>query len=104
MKPIRFLGNSLDCLREFPIDARQDAGYQLDRVQRGKQAHDFKPMPAIGKGVEEIRVRDETGAFRVIYTTRLDSPVRSMCSTLSRRRRRPHQDATSSWRKRDSSN
>ena len=28
-------------------------------------------MPAIGKGVEEIRVADETGAFRVIYTARL---------------------------------
>ena len=25
-------------------------------VQRGKQPNDFKPMPAIGKGVEEIRV------------------------------------------------
>ena len=35
MKPIRFLGNSLECLREFPDDARQDAGYQLDQLQRG---------------------------------------------------------------------
>lgn len=75
MKPIRFLGNSLECLREFPIDARQDAGFQLDRVQRGHPAHDFKPMPAVGKGVEEIRVRDEAGAFRVIYTARLADAV-----------------------------
>ena len=37
MKPINFLGNSLECLREFPEDARHDAGYQLDQVQRGKQ-------------------------------------------------------------------
>ena len=75
MKPIRFLGNSLECLREFPIEARQDAGFQLDRVQRGELAHDFKPMPAVGKGVEEIRVRDEAGAFRVIYTARLADAV-----------------------------
>ena len=75
MKPIRFLGNSLECLREFAIDARQDAGFQLDRVQRGKPAHDFKPMPAIGRGVEEIRVRDEAGAFRVIYTARMAEAV-----------------------------
>ena len=27
-------------------------------------------MPAIGKGVEEIRVRDDSGIFRVIYTAR----------------------------------
>ena len=75
MKPIRFLGNSLECLREFPVDARQDAGFQLDRVQRGEPAHDFKPMPAVGRGVEEIRVRDEAGAFRVIYTARLANAV-----------------------------
>ena len=40
------------------------------QVQRGEQPDDFKPMPAIGKGVEEIRVWDETGAYRVIYTAR----------------------------------
>jgi phage-related protein len=56
MKPARFLGDSLKCLREFPMDARQDAGKQPDRVQRGLQPIDFKPMPSIGKGVEEIRV------------------------------------------------
>jgi phage-related protein len=49
---------------------RQDAGYQLDLVQRGSQPDDFKSMPTIGKGVEEIRVRDETSAWRVIYTAR----------------------------------
>ena len=53
MKPIRFLGDSLKRLREFPDDARQDAGYQLDKVQRGEQPDDFKPMAAVGKGVEE---------------------------------------------------
>ena len=30
-------------------------------------ADDFKPMPAIGKGVEEIRVPEPSGAWRVIY-------------------------------------
>ncbi len=67
MKPVRFLGDSLKCLRDIPEDARQDAGYQLDTVQRGEQPDDFKPMQSIGKGVEEIRVRDDTGAYRIIY-------------------------------------
>lgn len=75
MKPVRFLGNSLKNLRDFPIDARQDAGRQLDRVQRGNQPDDFKPMPSIGKGVEEIRVCDDAGIFRVIYTARLVDAV-----------------------------
>ena len=70
MKRLRFLGDSLNCLREFPADAKHDAGFQLDKVQRGEQPDDFKPMPAIGKGVEEIRVRDDSGIYRVIYTAR----------------------------------
>ncbi|MDE2095154.1 MAG: type II toxin-antitoxin system RelE/ParE family toxin [Burkholderiales bacterium] len=75
MKPIRFLGDSLKRLREFPEDARQDAGYQLDKVQRGEQPDDFKPMPSIGQGVEEIRVWDEAGTFRLIYTARIGNTV-----------------------------
>ncbi len=75
MKPVRFLGDSLERLREFPEDARHDAGYQLEQVQRGEQPDDFKPMPSIGKGVEEIRVRDDSGIYRVIYTARIADAV-----------------------------
>jgi len=75
MKPVQFLGDSLQCLRDFPADARQDAGYQLDKVQRGLQPDDFKPMPTIGKGVEEIRIRDDSGTYRVVYTARLADAV-----------------------------
>lgn len=75
MKQIRFLGDSLKRLREFPEDAKHAAGYQLDKVQHGEQPDDFKPMPSIGKGVEEIRVWDDSGTYRVIYTARLADAV-----------------------------
>lgn len=75
MKLLQFLGDSLKCLREFPEDARHDAGYQLEKVQRGEQPDDFKPMPSIGKGVEELRVWDDSGTYRVIYTARLADAV-----------------------------
>ncbi|WP_122152561.1 type II toxin-antitoxin system RelE/ParE family toxin [Paraburkholderia sp.] len=75
MKPVRFLGDSLKCLREFPEDARHDVGYQLDKVQRGHQPDDFKPMPSIGRGVEELRVWDESGTYRVVYTARVAEAV-----------------------------
>jgi phage-related protein len=67
VKPMAFLGTSLDDLRNFPADIRRQAGYQLDRVQRGLDPDDWKPMPLVGAGVREIRVRDRAGAFRVIY-------------------------------------
>ena len=47
MRPVRFLGDSLKCLRDFPESARHDAGYQLDKVQRGAQPDDFKPLAAV---------------------------------------------------------
>ena len=75
MKTLRFLGDSLKCLRKFPDDARHDAGYQLDKVQRGEQPDDFKSMPLIGKGAEEIRLWDDTGTYRVIYTARIADSI-----------------------------
>ncbi len=44
-------------------------------AQRGEQPDDFKPMPSIGRGVEEIRIWDEAGTFRVIYTARIGDTV-----------------------------
>jgi phage-related protein len=69
-KPVLFLGDALNCLRGFPAKARREAGHQIDKLQHGLQPDDFKPMPAVGLGVEEIRLRDASGAFRVIYVAR----------------------------------
>ncbi len=71
MKPIASVGGALDALRDFPASARREAGHQLDRVQRGLDPDDWKPMTSIGSGVREIWVRDETGTFRIIYIAAL---------------------------------
>ncbi len=75
VKDVVFIGNSLDVLRSFPERARRMAGFQLDRAQRGLKPFDWKPMTSIGPGVEEIRIRDEHGAFRVIYLARLSDAI-----------------------------
>jgi phage-related protein len=36
-------------------------------VQRGLEPEDWKTMRTVGAGVKEIRVRDASGAYRVIY-------------------------------------
>jgi phage-related protein len=67
-KPVTFHGDSLDRLRDFPEDADSDeGGHELYRVQKGLDPSDWKPMPTVGAGVREIRLRDAGGAFRVIY-------------------------------------
>ena len=67
LKPLAFLGTSLDELRAFPDAARREAGHQLDRVQRGLEPDDWKSIPSVGPGVREVRMRDQAGAFRVFY-------------------------------------
>ena len=59
----------------FPETARQRAGYELFMVQIGREPKDFKPLPSVGRGAHEIRVRDDAGAFRVIYVARFDDAV-----------------------------
>lgn len=75
MKPIVFCADSLDGLRDFPSDARQQAGFQLDKVQHGANPDDWKPMKTVGSGVREIRIWEESGAFRVIYLAKLEDAV-----------------------------
>lgn len=67
MKPIIFLGDSLARLRDFPEQARSQAGYQLREVQKGLDPGNWKPMKTVGPGVQEIRIREAAGAFRIIY-------------------------------------
>lgn len=74
-KPVEFRGSALDDLRSFPMSARREAGHQLDQVQHGQEPDDWKPMPTIGQGVREIRIRDATGAFRVVYVAKFSDAV-----------------------------
>lgn len=75
LKPILFAGDVLDTIRAFPASVRRAAGFQLEKVQRGLPPDDWKPMPTVGSGVNEIRIRDATGAFRVIYVAKLEAAV-----------------------------
>ena len=66
MKPIAFLGSSLESIRNFPEPVKREAGFELDKVQRGDEPKDWKAMSGIGVGVREIRIR-VGGEWRVIY-------------------------------------
>jgi phage-related protein len=40
---------------------------RLHQVQRGDEPDDWKPIRTVGQSVREIRIHEESGAFRVIY-------------------------------------
>ena len=75
MKPARFIGTAQADLVRFPKAARLRAGHELYMVQVGREPADWRPMPSIGPGVREIRVRVATGAFRVFYVASLGDVV-----------------------------
>ncbi len=56
-KPIEWLGSSKQDLRDFPVMARQRAGYQLALIQDGEEPVDWKPMDSVGAGAREIRIK-----------------------------------------------
>lgn len=74
LKPIEWLGDRLARLRDAPLDVSDDAGYQLELVQRGGNPLDFKPMPAVGAGVMEIRVHCYN-EYRAFYVARFEEAV-----------------------------
>jgi phage-related protein len=75
VKRVRFLGDSLKAIKAFPLESRKGAGFELKRVQAGLAPNDSKPMPTIGRGVEEIRIWGESGTFRVMYTATMEDFV-----------------------------
>ena len=65
-KRIEWEGDSYQVICGFPELARRDAGFQLGLIQAGRKPIDWKPMPSIGAGVQEIRI-NAGGAYRIIY-------------------------------------
>lgn len=92
MKPITFLGDSLSRLRDFPDDVRSEAGFQLHEVQAGREPDDWKPLTSVGKGVREIRIRDSSGAFRIIYLAKLVDRVLVLHAFQKKTQATPKQD------------
>lgn len=92
MKRLVFLGDARNELRRFPENARREAGVQLHKVQLGLEPSDWKPMPTVGQGVREIRIRDEHGAFRVIYLASLGEAVYVLHAFQKKSQQAPKRD------------
>ncbi|MCP4656181.1 MAG: type II toxin-antitoxin system RelE/ParE family toxin [bacterium] len=73
-KRIYWMGSSRNDLRSFPRRARRKAGFQLRAVQLGQRPTESEPLPTVGRGVEEIRIRTN-GAHRVFYVAKFKDAV-----------------------------
>jgi len=91
VKPVRFVGSSLDDLRNFPAEARRQAGFELYAVQRGLEPADWKPMSVVGAGVREIRIH-VLGEWRVLYIAKLSEAVYVLHSFQKKSGKTKHED------------
>ena len=74
-KQIRWVGSAYDDLLAFPRDARKEAGFQLGKVQAGLEPADWKPFDDVDPGTREIRIRDASGIYRVMYAARFEEAI-----------------------------
>ena len=87
------MASSRSDVRAFPRDARRLAGFQLRRVQRGLEPFDWKPMPAVGPGVREIRVHTAL-EHRVLYIAKFAEAVYVLHAFEKRTRKTPQRDVS----------
>ena len=73
MKSAVFHPKARDVIREFPEDVRREFGKVIFDLQKGQKLSMplSRSMTSVASGVEELRVRDRSGAYRVFYYTRL---------------------------------
>ncbi len=91
MKPLNFIGSSLDDLRNFPEEARKAVGFELYAVQRGLEPRDWKPTPGIGRGVKEIRIHI-LGEWRILYVAKFEDVVYVLHSFQKKTQKTSHHD------------
>lgn len=59
----------------MPVDVRHHIGLELMRIQFGGQPTNFKSMSTVGPGAYEIRARDASGTYRVIYVAKFEAAI-----------------------------
>ncbi|MDZ4356550.1 MAG: type II toxin-antitoxin system RelE/ParE family toxin [Variovorax sp.] len=74
-KEIRWVGSSYADLLTFPLEPRRAAGFELGKVQAGLDPTDWKPFNDVGAGTREIRLRDASGIYRVMYVAKFEEAV-----------------------------
>ena len=74
-KQIRWVGSAYHDLLAFPKDARKNAGFQLGKAQAGLEPADWKPFDEVGAGTREIRIREASGIYRVMYVAKFEEAI-----------------------------
>ena len=71
LKPVEWVGNSLEDLKEFPEEVQQVVGYALYLAQCGEKHRSAKPLKGFkGAGVLEFVEDFDGNTYRAVYTVK----------------------------------
>lgn len=74
-KPLVWIADSLEAVRGFPEEVKDEVGAALFHAQLGGKHVKAKPLRHIGQGILEV-VSDHRGdTYRVVYTVKLEGRV-----------------------------
>ena len=93
-KEIRWVGSAYDDLLAFPQEPRREAGFQLGKVQAGLEPADWKPFDNVGAGTKEIRIKEASGAYRVMYVAKFEEAIYVLHCFQKKTRTTSKQDKT----------
>jgi len=64
-------------ISSWPTEIKKELGSVLTLLQKGMSVGmpDVRPLPAVGKGVSEIRVSDGSGTYRAFFVVRTEAGI-----------------------------
>jgi phage-related protein len=77
VKPALFHPKARVVLQGFPEDVRREIGKAIFDLQKGQKLLMplSRSMPSVAPGVEELRIKDRAGAYRIFYFARLADAI-----------------------------
>jgi phage-related protein len=75
LRPITWLGSSLEDLKKLPKNVQREIGFSLHQVQEGKTPLNAKPLKGLGSGVLEIVSDHNKNTYRAVYAVKLGEDI-----------------------------
>jgi phage-related protein len=75
MKAVRWVGSSLDDLRELPDEVKEEFGFAIYQAQCGGKHIHAKPLKGLGGGILEVVENFDGDTFRAVYTVQFEEAV-----------------------------